>query len=151
DPTLRLGPGGGEPMPNLPVADLLQPVGPQRGSPANLRRSTGQYRPAGLFLRRGSRDIGLGGGRLAGRLPLFCKLELAPVLRFPFVAVLIGYKAVSVPKGSGRRLDRLLPYRLQIHRAGLCWSINIRDGSMIGRWVREGSRWRGGWGSISAG
>src|SRR5262249_3968161 len=99
DPALRFGPSCREPLADPRVADLLQPVGPQAGSPSDLSWGSGQRRPAGLVLRRlGRGDSRFDVAEAPSRMPFFCLLELAAILLFPFFAVFVGYEAVLVPE-----------------------------------------------------
>src|SRR5215469_12662941 len=54
-------------------------------------------------------------------MPALRPIKLAAVFFLPFVAVLIRDKAVFVPQGARRRLDRFFPHRLQIHTRSLRW------------------------------
>src|SRR6516225_1460833 len=84
-------------------------------------------------------------------MTLFRQVELAAILVFPLVAVLVGHKAALVPKEAVGRFDRFLARQLQVHASGLCWSISAANASMIRRREVRGSRWGGGSGSISVG
>src|SRR5262249_38743002 len=99
DPALPPGPGGGEPIAGARVADLLKPVGTQRSGPSDLRRRTAQRRPAGLFVRWRSGDNRWALARRFRGMALLRQVELAAILVLPFVAVFVGHKSVSVPKG----------------------------------------------------
>src|SRR5262245_24443027 len=52
-------------------------------------------------------------------MPPFRLLELPAILRFPFLAVLIGDRAVFVPERTGSRFDRFFSHRLKIHAISL--------------------------------
>jgi hypothetical protein len=120
-------------MADAGVFNLLQPVAAQRGSPTDLGRRACQLGPAGLLQRHlgGGSGNRLGRDGAPGRMSFFDLFELTAIFLFPFLTVFVGHKAVSIPKGAGGCLDRFFSHRLQIHRAGLCWSIQIPDGSMI--------------------
>src|SRR5207248_1836777 len=101
-------------------------LAPERLGSRGFRLSVRLQRP-GLFVR-----LPTVFGGAPRRVPPLGLLELTTILLFPLVAVLVRYKAGSVPKRAGGRLDRLFSHRPQIHGDGPCWSIQVLDGSTTG-------------------